>query len=69
MDHFSGDEPGAAEHGGGVVDLSFGQRHADRAGGDRALVDIDMGLHIDLDAEPRRLIDQKGSEPTRPLPK
>ena len=59
MDHLAGNEPGAAEHRGGVVDLPFRQRHADRAGGDRPFVDIDMGLDIDLDAEPGRLADQK----------
>ena len=59
MDHFAGHEPGAAEHGGGIRDLSLRQRHADGAGGDRPLVDIDMRLHVDLDAEPRRLGDQE----------
>ena len=38
-------------------------------GGHRPLLDIDMGLDIDLDAEPRRLADQRLGEPTRPLPK
>ena len=59
MDHLAGDEPGAAQHGGGIRDLSLRQRHADRAGGDRPFVDIDMGLHIDLDAKPGRFADQK----------
>src|SRR5258708_14476813 len=59
VDHLAGHEPRAAEHGGGVGDLPFGQRHADRAGGYRALLDIDMRLHVDLDAEARGLADQK----------
>ena len=59
VDHLAGDEPWAAEHGGGVGDLPFGQRHPDRAGGDRALLDIDMRLHVDLDAEARGLADQQ----------
>ncbi len=50
---------GPAQHGGGVVDLAFGQRHPDRAGGHRPLLDVDMGLHIDLDAEPGRFADQE----------
>ena len=41
------------------VDLPLGERHADRAGGDRPFLDVDMGLHVDLDAEPGRLADQK----------
>ena len=59
MDHLAGDEPGPAQHRGGVLDLPLRQRHADRAGGDRPLLDIDMGLHVDLDAEPGRLVDQE----------
>ena len=59
MDDLAGDEPGPAQHGGGVVDLALRQRHADRAGGNRPLVDVDMGLDVDLDAEPRRLADQQ----------
>ena len=41
------------------VDLPLRERHADGAGGDRPLLDVDMRLHVDLDAEPRRLVDQK----------
>ena len=59
MDHLAGDEPGAAQHRGGVLDLALRQRHADRAGGDRPLLDVDMGLHVDLDAEPGRFADQQ----------
>src|ERR1700681_3932456 len=39
MDHFAGNEPGATEHGGGVLDLALRQRHPDRAGGNRPLLD------------------------------
>ena len=59
MDHLAGNEPGAAEHRGGVFDLPLRQRHPDRAGRDRPLRDIDMRLHVDLDAKPGRLADQK----------
>ena len=59
VDHLAGDEPRPAQHGGGVVDLALGQRHADGAGGYRPFRDIDMGLDIDLDTEPRRLADQE----------
>ena len=59
MDHLAGNEPGTAEHRGGVLDLALRERHPDRAGGDRPLVDIDMGLHVDLDAEPGRFADQQ----------
>ncbi len=59
MDDLASRKPGATEHGGGVVDLAFRERHADGAGGHRSLVDIDMRLHIDLDAEPGGLIDQE----------
>ena len=59
MDHLAADEPRSAQHRGGVVDLALRQRHADRAGGHRPLLDIDMGLDVDLDAEPRRLADQQ----------
>src|ERR1700691_1056035 len=59
MDHLAGNEPRAAEHRGGVGDLPLGQRHANVAGGDRPFLDVDMRLHVDLDAEPRRLADQK----------
>ncbi len=67
MDHLAGHEPGTAEHGGGVLDLPFRQGHADRAGGDRPLRDIDMGLNVDLDAEPRRLIDEQAWRADPPL--
>ena len=69
VDHGARHEPRAAEHRGGVVDMPFRQRHPDRGGGDRPLVDIDMGLDIDLDAEPRRFATSRLGEPTRPLPK
>ena len=59
MDHLAADEPRPAQHGGGFVDLALRQRHADRAGGHRPLFDIDMGLDVDLDAEPRPLTDQE----------
>ena len=59
VDHLAGNEPRAAEHRSGVCDLPLGQRHADGAGGDRPLLDVDMRLHVDLDAEPGRLADQK----------
>src|SRR3954452_8403676 len=59
MDHFTGDEPGTAQHRGSVLDLPLGERHADCTGGNWPLVDIDVRLHIDLDAEPGRLIDQQ----------
>src|SRR6202035_1580874 len=36
-----------------------GQSDAEGAGGDRPFLDVDMRLHVDLDAEPRRLADQK----------
>src|SRR6516162_2162329 len=66
MDHLSGDEPGRTEHGGCLRDLAFGKRGADRAGGHRPFVDIDMGLHIDLDAEPGCFGNQKArrADPT-----
>src|SRR5205823_4058043 len=59
MDHLAADEPRPAQHGGGLVDLALRQRHADRTGGHRPLLDIDMGLDVDLDAEPRALADQQ----------
>src|SRR5205085_2240472 len=59
MDHRAGDEPGPAQHGGGIGNLPLGQRHADGGGGDRPLVDIDMRLNVDLDAEPGGLGHQK----------
>src|SRR5258708_623369 len=59
MDHLAGHKPRPAQHSGGVRDLPLGQRHADGAGGNRPLLDIDMGLDVDLDAEPRRLADQQ----------
>ena len=59
MDHLAGRKPRPAQHGGGVLDLPLGQRHPDRAGGNRPLGDVDMGLDVDLDAEARRLADQK----------
>ena len=59
VDHFAGDEPRAVEHRRRILDLPFRQRHADRAGGDRALLDVDMRLHVDLDAEAGGLADQQ----------
>src|SRR6202165_3856990 len=59
MDHQTCNEPRAAEHRGGGFDLPLRERHPDRAGGDRPLLDIDVGLHIDLDAEPGRFVDQE----------
>ena len=59
MDDLAGDEPGRAQHGGGLVDKPLGERDPDGAGGDRPLVDVDMRLHIDLDAEPGSLTYQK----------
>ena len=55
----AGDEPGPAQHAGGVGNLALGERHADGSGRDRPLVDIDMGLHVDLDAELGRLGNQE----------
>ena len=59
MDHLAGHEPGASQHRGRVIDLALRERHADRAGGDRPLRDVDMGLHVDLDAEPGRFADEE----------
>jgi len=59
MDHLAGDEPRAAEHRGGVLDLALRERHAYRAGGHRPFLDVDVGLHIDLDAEPGCFTDQE----------
>lgn len=66
MDDLAGDKPGRAEHGRGLVELAFGERDSDRAGRDRPLVDIDMRLHVDLDAEPGRLVDEEArrADPT-----
>ena len=59
MDHLTMDEPGRAQHRGCRVDLALSQRHPDRARGYRALGDIDMRLHIDLDAEAGGFADQQ----------
>src|SRR5271155_151307 len=42
MDDFPGNEPGPTQHSGGLVDLSFRERHTDRAGRDRPFGDVDM---------------------------
>ncbi len=39
--------------------LPLGECDPDRTGGDRPLVDIDMRLHVDLDAQPGGLVDQE----------
>ncbi len=39
--------------------MAFGQRHADRAGGDRTIQNIDMRLDVDFDTEPRRFARQQ----------
>src|SRR5262249_5094756 len=59
VDRLAGHEPRAAEHGGGVLDLALRERRADGAGGHRPLVDVDMRLHVDLDAEPGPFRHQK----------
>src|SRR4029078_2444628 len=59
VDHAAADEPWAAQHRGGFLDLALRKRHANRAGGDRPLLDIHMRLYIDFDSQPRRLGDKQ----------
>src|SRR5581483_9483796 len=59
MDDLAANEPRPPQHGCRLVDLSFGECHADGTGGNRPIIDIDMRLHVHFDAKRWRLSDQK----------